>query len=97
MTICVFLPVYSVFISVQTNGSVATPTVGKNYSLTCIVSGARVTSYQWWKDGTVLSVTAPILSFSPIILSDAGWYSCNVTVDGVVYSDDENVFTSSRR
>ena len=92
-----FFPVSSVFISVHINGSVATPTVGQNYSLTCIVSGARVTSYQWWKDGTVLSVTAPILSLSPIGLSDAGQYSCNVTVDGVVYSDDENVVISSRR
>ena len=59
----------------------ATPTVGQSYSLTCSVTGGTVNSRQWRKDGAVLSSeTAEMLSFSPIRLSDAGRYFCEITV-----------------
>ena len=59
----------------------ATPTVGRSYSLTCSVTGGTVNSRQWRKDGAVLSgETMEMLSFSPLRLSDAGRYSCEISV-----------------
>ena len=59
----------------------ATPTVGQNCSLNCNVTGGTVSSYQWRKDGAVLQgQTTEVLSFSPLTLSDAGWYSCEINV-----------------
>ena len=58
----------------------ATPTVGQSYTLICSVSGGTVSSYQWRKDGAVLQgQTTEVLSFSPLRLSDAGRYSCEVS------------------
>ena len=54
-------------------------------------------TFQWSKDGSVLQgQTAEMLPFSPLRLSDAGKYTCEVTVDGVVYSSDEDVVISSK-
>ena len=72
------------------------PAAGQSYTLTCSVSGASVTTYQWRKDGTVLSETRPILSFSPLRLSDAGQYTCEVTVNSITLTDDENVVIMSK-
>ena len=53
------------------------PLVGESYTLTCTVSGTTFTSYQWRKDGSVISgETGPTLSFSSARLIDAGRYSC---------------------
>ena len=58
-----------------------TATVGQSYSLTCSVSGVTVNSYQWRKDGTVLQgQTVAVLSFPSLTPSDAGQYSCEITV-----------------
>ena len=63
------------------NDGGASPTVGQSYSLTCSVSGGIVSSYQWRKDGTVVQgQTTEVLSFSTLRLSDAGRYSCEITV-----------------
>ena len=69
---------------------------GQSYTLTCSVSGASVTTYHWRKDGTVLSEIRPILSFSPLRLSDAGQYTCEVTVNSITLTDDENVVIMSK-
>ena len=59
---------------------------GLNYSLTCKVSlGISNTlnttvTYTWRKDDAQLSEVGPLLSFSPLRLSDAGQYSCAVNV-----------------
>ena len=59
----------------------ATPTVGQNYSLNYNVTGGTVSSYQWRKDGAVLQgQTTEVFSFSPLTLSDAGRYSCEINV-----------------
>ena len=63
------------------NDGGATPTAGQSYALTCSVNEATVSSYQWRKDGAVLQgQTTEVLSFSPLRLSDAGRYTCKVTV-----------------
>ena len=84
-------------ITVQITGSVATPALGQSYSLTCEVSGASgpVSAYQWRRDDTVLSETGPILSFSPLTLSDAGQYTCQVTVDGMMLSRTKDIRLTS--
>ena len=59
----------------------ATPTVGQSYSLTCSVSGATVSSYQWRKDGAMLQgQMARVFSLPSLRLSNAGRYSCAITV-----------------
>ena len=64
-------------------------------SLQCIPSdgqnGATITSYQWVKDGMVLTdggrvtgTTKSTLSIASVTLLDQGMYQCNATnVDGV--------------
>lgn len=54
----------------------ATPILEHSYSLTCIVSGASISTYQWRKDGVALSgETAARLTLSSLRLSDAGQYT----------------------
>ena len=74
-----------------------TPTAGQSYTLTCSVSGASVTTYQWRKDGSVIQgETTEMLSFSPLRLSDAGQYTCEVTVNSMTLTDDKNVVIMSK-
>ena len=88
---------FSAFVSVQITGSGATPSLGQSYSLTCSVSGASVTTYQWRKDGSVIQgETTDMLSFSPLGVSDAGQYTCEVTVDGVMYSGEQDITIASK-
>ena len=56
------------------------PIVGLNYSLTCNVSGASVSSseFHWRKEGALLNQTGSILKFSPLLLSDSGEYTCHM-------------------
>ena len=77
--------------------SVATPALRQSYSLTCVVAGASgpVSAYQWRKDGTVLSETGQTLSFSSLSLSDAGQYTCQVSVDGMMHSRTEDIRLTS--
>ena len=92
-----FLKTPALPISVQITGSVATPTAGESYTLTCSVSGASVTTYQWRKDGSVIQgQTTEMLSFSPLRLSDAGQYTCEVIVNSISLTDDENVIIMSK-
>ena len=65
---------------------VATIMAGSMYSLTCTVTGAErltdsTTNYQWFKNGEIVSdQTMETLSFTPLSFSDAGGYTCQVTV-----------------
>ena len=62
------------------------------YSLTCAVTGAErltdaMVTYTWSKNGTLLSgQTMATLSFSPLTFSDAGSYTCQVTVTSSLLS-----------
>ena len=72
--------------------------LGQNgYSLTCGVNGAGnlnpSITYQWTKNNdtqTQIQVGAnpAVLSFSPLRLSDAGRYTCNVTVSSLHLDND---------
>ena len=87
-------------VSVRINSSVSTsPTVGQSHTLTCRVYGtdSPVTAYQWMKDGTLLSnEIQETLSFSSIMLSDAGEYTCEVTVESIKYSTVEEITITSK-
>ena len=66
---------------------------GQNYTLTCTIAGTVNLTYtlQWRRNGAPLSETGAILSFSPLRLSDAGQYTCEVMGDISAMSDVFNV------
>ena len=78
--------------------------LGKSgYSLSCRVSGTDdldpFLTYQWTKkNGTQIQIQLGpdpnILSFSPLRLSDAGEYSCQVNVSSYYLSNDISVLSS---
>ena len=84
-------------ITVQITGSGATPSLGQSYSLSCEVAGANdpISAYQWRKDGTVLSETGTTLSFSSLSLSDAGQYTCQVSMDGIMFNSTRDIILTS--
>ena len=75
------------------------------YSLTCVVTvtGAENPSiaYQWTKNnGTHNQIqvgTDRVLSFSPLRVSDAGWYTCQATVSpcSITKMDTQDVILQS--
>ena len=69
--------------------------VGSMYSLNPTVTGAErltdagaMVAYQWLKNAVLLvqMSTAVALSFSPLTFSDAGIYTCRVTVTSSLLS-----------
>ena len=66
------------------------------YTLTCTVTGAENLSptitYQWTRDNgttqTQVGTNSNTLSFSPLSLSDAGRYTCDVTVGSSYLNSD---------
>ena len=62
-------------------------------NLTCDVSGADnlspMITYQWTRnEETVPDVSSNTLDLSPLMLSDAGDYTCNVTVRSTLLTSD---------
>ena len=79
--------------SVQIRDGGATPTAGENYLLTCNVSGAEnlnpTISYRWIKNSqTPVGTNSNTLSFTPLQLSDAASYICEVTISSSYLSGD---------
>ena len=71
----------------QLTASQPSPRAGNDYTLTCNVSGINIVTNMRWTNGSVISGQAgETLSFSPLRLTDAGQYCCNVTVNGTMYS-----------
>ena len=68
-------------------------------SLTCEVTGdmgsITLSAYEWRKGDIVLSETGPTLSFSSLSLSNSGEYTCQVTVDEMMFSDTEDIRLTS--
>ena len=82
--------------------SVHHPMLGlSNYTLTCRVTiignFCPTITYQWMKNnGTAiqLGTTSNTLSLSPLRLSDAGQYTCNVTISSPSLSSDVTIIAS---
>ena len=71
------------------------PALGNNFILFCNVSGSEnlnlIIYYQWMKNNTTQlqdGTNSNSLSFSPFRLSDAGQYSCLVTVSSSYFDQD---------
>ena len=87
-------PTITVTVAVSGDGTL---TAGQSYTLTCSVSGVDVTTYQWRKDGSVIQgETTEMLSFSPLRLSHAGQYTCEVTVNSMTHTDDMGIYIRSK-
>ena len=71
--------------------------VGQRYSLNCTIPLLhKITAYQWRKDGEDIQKTSPVLSFSPLKLSDSGNYTCIITIDGQMYSINKTLVLKSK-
>ena len=83
-------------VSVQISNGRAAPTAGEDYQLTCSVSGVEnlnpTIAYQWMKNSgssqTLLGTNSNTLSFTPLRLSDAASYGCEVTISSSYLSGD---------
>ena len=79
-----YLFVVAAIVAVTIDDGGVIPTLGQSYNLTCTAFGTTFTSYQWRKDGSVIS-TEQMVTFSPLRLTDAGSYSCG---NGTLFSND---------
>ena len=81
-------------ITVQLTDNGVPPTPGQDYSLTCELSGVNngslTLTYQWKRDGAVVSAERT-LSFSPLRLTDAGRYTCQASLVGMVFSGAKDI------
>ena len=75
-----------------------TPMAGSDYTLMCNVSSGSGLSLVWMMNGSVLQgQTTETLLFSPLRLSDAGRYTCQVSVGNVIYSDQADLILSCKK
>ena len=73
-----------------------TPVLGGTYELHCHLHNSSTTTFQWKKDGkNVPSDREQLLSFPKLKLSDAGRYTCIVTVSGVQYNTSKDINVQS--
>lgn len=63
------------------------PQLGQNYNLTCIILGTTmvIDSYRWKKNDIYINGSGSVLSFSSLKSSDAAFYTCEVTMNSLVY------------
>ena len=94
-------------IEVEITNSGGNLLLGEDYNLTCTINGADklnpVLNYGWIQNGTILDNKTNILSFSSFRLSDAGNYSCTVTICSqyinesiMINSDNESLKVQSK-
>ena len=77
-----YTTVVSIGIVITTSG---TSTAGETYSLVCIVTGTTDAAiYQWLDSNGTQLTSSSQLEFSPLLASDAGTYTCRVTVGSVM-------------
>ena len=82
--------------SVQITDDGTTPIAGENYLLICRVSGAEdlnpIITYRWTKNSgngqTQVGTSSSTLSVTPLRLSDAASYVCEVTISSSSFSRD---------
>ena len=96
-------------VSVQISDGGVTPIAGESYQLTCSISGAEnlnpTVNYRWTKNSgsgqTQVGTNSNTLSFTPLRLSNAGSFVCEVTIASnyltgdVAYANPHNVSIQS--
>ena len=86
-------------ISVTVTGSGVAQLGQQSYNLTCTTTGttSSASGYQWLKNGfTVEGESTQAHSFSRLQLSDAGLYTCEVTVSSVVRTGNFSISIQSK-
>ena len=75
---------YIDFVVVKISGSGGDQVAGENYTLTCQVTGGVTTasSHRWLRNASLLNDTSAVLSFSPLMETDAGVYTCRSSITG---------------
>jgi hypothetical protein len=98
--LCSYAAVPNVVVEMKHHGIVSIG--GHGFSLSCVVSGAEnlnpAINYVWIKNnGTQILFRSnrSIMSFPFLRLSDAGQYSCQVTVNSPYLRDDLNVISTT--
>ena len=83
-------------ISVRVQDGGAIPVAGHTYSMTCDISGnenlVHTLTYQWTKNNgtsTHVGTNSSNLSFSSLVLSDNGDYTCITTVSSSSLREDK--------
>ena len=92
------------YITVRVSDCGGTITAGQNCSLKCTLTGVEsqnpTITYQWLKNNGThrveVGTNANILSFPSLKLSDAGQYTCQVTVDSRMYGYSEYIHIQSQ-
>ena len=74
------------------SGNGGPQTAGESYTLTCTASGGEsgTPTYQWCKDGTLVTTPSSpdIFSFSPLGQADSGGYNCTVTRGSMIVTSE---------
>ena len=77
-------------INISDNGSTAD--IGMTFSLSCLIFGHEnlantFVQYQWLRSDLALDDNSSILTFQSLKLSDAGYYTCRVTINSIYLLD----------
>ena len=90
---CLIIFILSFKLVISSDGSAPNP--GQNYTLLCNISGTEylkpnsIINYQWTKNNgtrTEVGTNSNTLHFSALKLSDAGGYTCEVTINSQVFT-----------
>ena len=75
-------------------GSGGTLLAGHNHTLTCEASGggSMAYTYMWLKDDSVVfGQNSSTYSFSPLMMTDSGRYSCQVRASSTIMDTSRNL------
>ncbi len=89
-------PSTTLMLNASVEGSAGQPIAGQTYALMCAFSGHgnTVPCIQWLRNGTRLKgETSNDLNFRPLIVTDSGLYSCEVTAESITVTSSNKTLT----
>ena len=89
--------------SIEVKEGISCSTVGERYSLVCCIASSTdhdlstsEISYEWKQNDEILpSESSQILAFQPLKKSDAGDYSCQVTISSSLFQEAITVISNT--